>query len=131
MQLTLRQQLTQFGHLLQDQLFPVLEPSCGELDDTARRLVATLEMLPLGRFIPSGTGRVGRPARDRYAVARALVAKAVYGMTLTRQLIQRLHSDEQLRKLCGWTKAKQSTQRVQVLARLCRVCGNGTGPVCA
>ena len=107
MQLSLRQQLTQFGHLLQDQLFPVLEPSCGELDDTARRLVATLEMLPLGRFIPSGTGRVGRPARDRYAVARALVAKAVYGMTLTRQLIQRLHSDEQLRKLCGWTKAKQ------------------------
>jgi transposase len=107
MKLSLRQQITQFEHLLQDELFPILEEACGTMDDTTRRLVATLEMLPLGRFIPSGGGRVGRPARDRYAIARALVAKAVYGMTMTRDLIQRLHSDEQLRKLCGWSKVSQ------------------------
>jgi len=107
MKLSLRQQLTQFGHLLQDDLFPILEEACGEMDDTTRRLVATLEMLPLGRFIPSGSGWVGRPARDRYAIARAFVAKAVYGMSVTRDLIQRLRNDEQLRKLCGWNKVSQ------------------------
>jgi transposase len=107
MKLSLRQQITQFEHLLQDELFPILEQACGAMDDRTRRLVATLELLPLGRFIPSGGGRVGRPARDRYAIARALVAKAVYGMTVTRDLIQRLHSDEQLRKLCGWNKVSQ------------------------
>ena len=107
MKLTLRQQLAQFGHLLQNELFPILEETCGEMDETNRRLVATLEMLPLGRFIPSGTGGVGRPAKDRYAIARAMVAKAVLGITLTRHLIQRLQSDEPLRKLCGWNQARQ------------------------
>ena len=36
MKLTLRQQLAQFTDVLQNQLFPVLEESIGELDDTAR-----------------------------------------------------------------------------------------------
>jgi hypothetical protein len=54
-----------------------------------------------------GGGWVGRPARYREAIGRALIAKAVLGMTLTRQLIQRLRNDEQLRKLCGWNKASQ------------------------
>jgi hypothetical protein len=107
MKLSLRQQLTQFGHLLQDSLFPVLEESCGELDDTAKRLVATLELIPLGRFIPSCSGRVGRPGKDRYAIACAFVAKAVYGIGQTRDLIERLRSDQQLRKLCGWIRADQ------------------------
>jgi len=48
MKLTLRQQLAQFGHILQNQLFPILEQDCGEMDATSKRLVATLEMLPLG-----------------------------------------------------------------------------------
>ena len=46
MKLTLRQQLMQFAHVLQDQLFPVLEEATGELDDTARRLVATFDARP-------------------------------------------------------------------------------------
>jgi len=107
MKLTLRQQLAQFGHILQNQLFPILEQDCGEMDATSKRLVATLEMLPLGRFIPTGSGWVGRPARDRYAMARAFVAKAVYGMTMTRDLMRRLKNEEGLRKLCGWNRADQ------------------------
>jgi hypothetical protein len=107
MKLTLREQLAQFHHLLQSELFPILDQACGELDVTAKSLVATLELLELGRYIPTGGRWVGRPARDRNAIARAFVAKAVYGISVTRQLIQRLHADEQLRSLCGWTKASQ------------------------
>jgi hypothetical protein len=90
MKLTLRQQLTQFIDVLQNQLFPVVEETIGELDDTARQLVAVLEMIPLARFVPCSGGCVGRPAKDRLAIASAFVAKAVYGFSLTRQLIDRL-----------------------------------------
>jgi hypothetical protein len=107
MKLTLRQQLTQFAHLLQSELFPVLNEELGELSEPAKRLVATLEMIPLARFVPSGRGWVGRPPNDRLAIASAFVAKAVYGFSLTRQLLNALASDAQLRRICGWKHAWQ------------------------
>jgi hypothetical protein len=107
MKLTLRQQITQFAHVLQSQLFPALEESVGELDETARRLVAVLELVPLARFVPASGGWTGRPRKDRLAIASAFVAKAVYGFSLTRQLLERLHQDPQLRRICGWQHAHQ------------------------
>lgn len=107
MQLTLRQQITQFAHVLQSGLFPILEEEVGEMDDTARRLIATLELVPLARFVPSCRGWIGRPRKDRMAIACALVAKAVYGLTTVRQLIGRLEQDAQLRRLCGWDASAQ------------------------
>ena len=107
MKLTLRQQLTQFAHVLQTQLFPAVEDAVGELDGTARRLVAVLEMIPLARFVPASRGWIGRPSKDRLAIACAFVAKAVYGFPLTRQLLERLHQDPQLRRICGWENARQ------------------------
>jgi hypothetical protein len=107
MKLNLRKQLTQFAHVLQDELFPALEEGLGELTETAKRLVATLEMLPLARFIPSSRGWVGRPAKDRHAIACAFVAKVVYGFVHNRQLLQALRKDDQLRRICGWQTARQ------------------------
>ena len=107
MKLTLRQQLAQFNHVLQSSLFPVLEEEVGALGKLAKRLVATLEMIPLARFVPSSKGWIGRPSKDRQAVASAFVAKAVYGFTTTSQLLERLSQDSQLRQICGWTAAWQ------------------------
>ena len=107
MQLTLRQQLTQFAHVLQNQLFPVVEEAVGQLDHTARRLVAVLELIRLARFVPASRGWIGRPSKDRLAIACAFVAKAVYGFPLTRQLLERLQQDAQLRRICGWEHAHQ------------------------
>jgi hypothetical protein len=90
MKLTLRQQLSQFGHVLQSALFPALEEELGELGEPAKRLIATLEMIPLARFVPSARGWIGRPSKDRLAIASAFVAKAVYGFGLTRQLLDAL-----------------------------------------
>jgi hypothetical protein len=106
MLLTLRQQLSRFSHLLQDELYPVLEAETGELGETGRRLVAILEMIPLGRFIPSSQGWNGRPQRDRYAIACAFIAKAVYNLPRTSDLLERLRSDEQLRLICGWKRGE-------------------------
>ena len=107
MKLTLREQITQFNHTLQSQLFPFLKEELGELSTPAKRLVATLEMIPLARFIPASRGWIGRPPKDRLAIANAFVAKAVYGFSLTRQLLDALQSDPQLRRLCGWNHSWQ------------------------
>jgi len=107
MKLTLRQQLTQFGQVLQSNLFPLLEEELGELWEPAKRLVATLEMIPLARFIPASRGWIGRPSKDRLAIASAFVAKMVYGFSQTRQVLEALRQDAQLRRICGWESARQ------------------------
>ena len=107
MKLNLRQQITQFAHVLQNQLFPSLEEELGELSGSAKRLAAVLEMIPLARFVPSSHGWIGRPSKDRLAIASAFVAKAVYGFVTTRQLLEALRRDDHLRRLCGWTSAWQ------------------------
>jgi len=107
MKLNLRQQITQFAHVLQNRLFPALEEELGELSGSAKRLAAVLEMIPLARFVPSSRGWIGRPSKDRLAIASAFVAKAVYGFATTRQLLEALQRDDHLRHLCGWRSARQ------------------------
>jgi hypothetical protein len=107
MKLTFRQQITQFAHVLQNRLFPALEEELGELSGSAKRLAAVLEMIPLARFVPSSRGWIGRPSQDRLAIASAFVAKAVYGFTTTRQLLEALQRDDHLRRLCGWMSARK------------------------
>jgi hypothetical protein len=107
MQLTLRQQLTRFSHLLQSALFPVLEEELGEISDTNKRLIAVLNLIPLARFIPSSRGWMGRPSKYRIAIASAFVAKSVYNFQHNRDLLDRLASDRQLLAICGWKHARQ------------------------
>ena len=107
MKLNLRQQITQFAHVLQSSLFPALQDELGKLTGPAKRLVAVLEMVPLARFVPCARGWIGRPSKDRLAIASAFVAKAVYGFATTRALLDALAHDPQLRKICGWTEPWQ------------------------
>src|SRR5437762_10613203 len=102
--LTLRQQITKFTHLLQDELFPTIETEVGELSEPAKRLTTVLAMISLRRFVPVSQGWNGRPAKNRYAIACAYVAKVVYNFPDTRHLIERLQNDPQLRALCGWKR---------------------------
>jgi DDE family transposase/transposase-like protein DUF772 len=102
MKRTLRQHLESFTHLLQTQLFPILEEELGELTAINRRLVAILNLIPLERFIPYSRGWMGRPPKDRVAIARAFVAKTVYNFDTTLKLLDRIQCDAQLRGICGW-----------------------------
>ena len=107
MQITPHDRLMRYGQLLQETLFGVLEAATGTLGERARLLVAVLEMIPLSRQLPCARGWLGRPAKHRHELAAAFLAKAVYGLETTRQLLDRLHSDRQLRLLCGWTAVSQ------------------------
>ena len=102
MKLTFSEQLTQFTRVMQGNLFPALEEEAGPLTEKHRQLVAVLNMVPIEALVACGHGGVGRPAADRRAMARAFVAKAVWNMSTTRQLLERLAADTALRRICGW-----------------------------
>jgi len=102
---SLLQLLSQYGNILQTQIFPVLQEGAGELDEGHQRFIGILTVLHLDRFTESQCGP-GRPAASRANIARAFVAKAVFGIPLTNGLRERLVSDAALRRLCGWEHAK-------------------------
>jgi hypothetical protein len=103
----LRNQLTKFAHLLQTVLFPRVEEETGSLSDLGKSLMSVLTMLPLERYIPVAQGWNGRPPKSRLTLASAFVAKAVYNFPTTRDLLERLHSDTQLCRICGWESPAQ------------------------
>jgi len=89
----LAETLSQFWLSIQGRLFPWLEEELGELSEKQRQLVSILELAKIESFIATSRGWPGRPEKDRRAIARAFVAKVVYNMVTTRQLIERLGSD--------------------------------------
>ena len=46
--------------------------------------------------------RDGRPLCDRINLVRAFIAKAIWDIPTTRDLVERLKVDRQMRNLCGW-----------------------------
>src|ERR1700680_2799052 len=87
---------------IQGNLFPFLTAELGPLTETHKRVVTALELAGIEAFVRVWPGLPGRPPRDRAALARAFVAKAVLGLPTTSMLIERLTVDKQLRRLCGW-----------------------------
>jgi hypothetical protein len=98
--------LSAFGQILQKQLFPVLQEELGTLTPRYAALVRALALLQLDGFVAVRHGR-GRPAHDRACIARAFLAKAIFNLSDTRALLDRLANDVTLRRLCGWERAAQ------------------------
>ena len=107
MKLTVAELLKQFTRVLQGVLFPTLEEELGPLTEKHRQLVALLSLIRIEAMIACWAGGVGRPAKDRRAIARAFVAKAVYNMSTTRQLLERLSADISWRRICGWESRRE------------------------
>ena len=99
--------LSQFWLTIQGTLFPWLQQELGELSEKQKQLIAILELLSIESFISRSRGYAGRPPEDRCAIARAFVAKAFYNLSTTRQLLERLQSDDKLRRVCGWERQSE------------------------
>ena len=102
MQLTPRQAVLQFGHVLQQHLFPHVEAALDKLSPQLELLSAVVSLIPLARLLSAGRASTGRPAKDRAALATAFMAKAILNLPTTRDRIGRLRVDQGLRQLCGW-----------------------------
>ena len=102
--MSLRDRLARYWRGYQPELLEALEVEVGPLGERYEQLIQGFEFVRVERLLWSGPV-VGRPAKDRVALAQAFLAKAVFKLATTRDLIERLKSDDNLRRLCGWPSA--------------------------
>lgn len=100
--MSFRNILSNFWSNVQHTLFPQLERSLGELSPEHKKLISILELVRIEDFLPSTRFNDGRPPKDRAAIARAFIAKIVFKITHTKQLVRHLKVDQKLRAICGW-----------------------------
>jgi hypothetical protein len=95
---------------VQRSLFPYLE-ACLAVPLTAqeKRLVKILELVHIEKYVPKSASRqwLGRPIKEREAIARSFVAKAVLGYPHTRSLLHALRTTATLRALCGFATRRE------------------------
>jgi len=89
---------------LQAKLFPFLEEVLEPLTKKQKELVSVLEVARIEELVRSSVSWCGRPPKDRRAIARAFIAKSIYNLTTTRQLIDYLQATPNLRRICGWER---------------------------
>ena len=102
--MNLGSKLSDFWRRFQGELFPALSEEVGPLLETHRRFVAALDLVGVEGFVGAPGSGSGRPPEDRRALARAFLAKALWDLSTTRHLIDRLRADPALRRLCGWSR---------------------------
>ena len=87
---------------LETTLFPLLkeELRVEELSTKEAKLIKILDFAEIEKNITVVT--ITNTPKDREEMARAFIAKSVYNMQTTRDLIDRLRIDRTLRVLCGW-----------------------------
>ena len=73
---------------LEQSLFPKLEASMGNLSTKEEKLIKILDFAQIEKFVSSF--HITNPPKDREEMARAFVAKQVYNLQTTRDLIERL-----------------------------------------
>jgi hypothetical protein len=94
-----------WGHI-QSTLFPFLEEELDPLTEKQKKLVSILELICIEDFVPVRWWRLGRPPKDRVALAKAFVAKMVYNCSTTRELMDRIEATPNLRRICGWESVR-------------------------
>lgn len=100
-----RERLSSYWGRIKDFLLSPIEDEVGSLTNRQQQLITALEVIRIEDFVIPHVG-VGRPPADRIPIARAFIAKAIYGHTTTRQLLDQLQTDVRLRRICGWEKAQ-------------------------
>ena len=91
----------------QHRLFPHVAEEIDPITAKLEQLIIILDTLGLEAYVASPSRGPGRPAEDRPAIARAFVSKAVLNIPTTVALIERLHTDRSLRRICGWERRDQ------------------------
>jgi len=87
---------------LETSLFPALKEELilEELSSKEAKLIKILDFAEIEKNIT--IVKITNTPRDRVEIAQAFIAKSVYNLQTTRDLIDRLRIDRTLRMLCGW-----------------------------
>jgi len=88
---------------LQTKLFPALEAELGPLTPKEVEFVRIVEFCELHTLMtPYEWLGNGRKPLSRLAIAKAFIAKMVWNLPTTEEIISFLHAAPSLRRLCGW-----------------------------
>jgi len=90
---------------IENSLFPELKEKLGVLSSKEQKLIKILDFAQIENNIT--VVKITNTPKDREEMARAFIAKSVYNMQTTRDLIDRLKIDRTLRVLCGWRYANK------------------------
>jgi len=85
---------------LENSLFPQLQEQLGVLSTKEQKLIKILDFAEIEKNVC--TISQTNPPKDREQIARAFIAKSVYNIQTTRDLMDRLRIDRTLRVICGW-----------------------------
>jgi len=101
----LRETISWLKAKVQVDLFPILQTYFSDpMTDKQKRLITILEILQVEDYVKTPELQwMGRKLVDRYAIARAFVAKAVYRFPTTRALMEGLDTMPNLRGICGFS----------------------------
>jgi len=92
--------LSQTWAAIQGYLFDYIEDELGPITEKQKQLLSILELIRIENYVRLPFKEIGRKRKERIALARAFVAKAVYNLSTTRMLIDHLKSCPSLRRLC-------------------------------
>ena len=106
MHTTSESHLSQRWTQIQSHLFPSLCAEFNSASPKLEKLIHILEWIPLDLYLPYIGQTNGRPTKDRSAIARAFIAKAVLNLGTTRALIERLNVDRMLQRICDFDPYK-------------------------
>jgi transposase len=87
---------------LENSLFPEIKETLRieAFSSKESKLIRILDFAEIEKMIT--VVNITNTPQDRVEIANAFIAKSVYNFQTTRDLIDRLHIDITLRKLCGW-----------------------------
>ena len=105
----LKERISWLMGTVQQSLFPHLDECLPTpLTEREKQLVKNLELIQIERFVPVTANRqwLGRPIKEREAIARAFIAKAVMNYQHTSSLRNALLSSPNLRVICGFVRRR-------------------------
>src|SRR3972149_2288466 len=102
--MNLRDKISWLKAKIQVDLFPHLKECLSDpMTEKQKQLIMILEMVEIERYVNSPEYQwMGRKLKDRYAIARAFVAKSVYNYGTTRALIEALPAKPNLGGVWGF-----------------------------
>ena len=106
--LKLPERISWLKRTIQENLFPYLRECLDDpLTEKQKDLIMILEVIEIEKYVRHlNDSWTGRPPKDRCALSRSFVAKAVYNIDNTRMLVELLHNMPSLRKICGFAQKR-------------------------
>ena len=96
--------IAEYWNHFQPNLFARIETALEDiLTPKLQQLVRIFDFIRIEKYIPSSCMQgMGRPKKDRRAIARAFIVKAFYNYPTSKALVEALKTQPTLRRLCGF-----------------------------